>query len=458
MKKHQIKNINTASLIICIIFLAVPFFFFVKLPLICLLVGGVFFWMLKTNSKGFSVLLIALSLSYPYSVTSDIDILSELTWWPVNIIRESIFLVFIVYYVISKYKCEKLKPKAFGVMLIIFVLSVFYSAISYSSSQEYVGWLNIFAYTYLFFYVVQIDKIGLSEFFRLLDVIMICTSAYVILEYFFNYSPYQTVYDSINFVDIIFRARGLLGHPLVLSSFILIYQATIYSRKLITNKKYYLLLSLSLVVGLLTASRTTLIVMILEFILFFIISGHYRDVRKFIWILISSSILVFSMIFLFQSQINDNLNRVENGNSDHRLAGYKSVFNLVQDYPFGVGEADLIRVIDIGGYKAKGLIKGFETLDNFYLTQIGSYGLFSIIIFYFYYYFLIRAFKNRKKNMPAFKSILIVYIVWSLLGFSFNMEQYLCISILMYGIISVLLKELESNKKIEGYNGINNNR
>ena len=126
----------------------------------------------------------------------------------------------------------------------------------------------------------------------------------------------------------------------------------------------------------------------------------------------------------FSELLSDNITRLGNAQNElgHRLAAFDGVFNVFMDNPLGVGR-ELNHLLDTE-YKTNGWIVGFSTLDNFFLTQIGMYCIFSFLYIMLYTYGFFYAFKYRKCNKIVFYCICMLYLCVTFISFSFNWEAY----------------------------------
>ncbi|WP_320054878.1 O-antigen ligase family protein [uncultured Acetobacteroides sp.] len=439
------KNTVTIAIVaVILIFSFVPWMFYTNLPVLSIIIGIVAVWMAYNKKIGYSFIFIALSFTIPYSPSLEKDIIADYIWWPINAIRESIFLIFILYYVIRKMYAKLITKHLLIILSSLLILSFLYSIYNNSNFLELINWINTAFYFILFYFITYNDQSSLKDFLLLLDILFICTSIYTIIEFIFQISPYQSLYSqyiTFGIEDEIGRAKGLLGHPLVLSSLVIIYQVTLYIRLMLFKEFKALLFALTLVIGVFTTSRTTVVIMAFSFIYYFIAAGIYKNPKKIIVIIFIITITIFAALNSLQYYINNNLNRIETSSSEHRMAGYTSVANFSADHILGVGYTDLTKKIKVEGYASKGLIDGFGTLDNFFLTQIAAYGIFSIIVFAFYFYLFFKSYHYRKKNKMLFRSAFMLFLTWCLIGLSFNLESYLCLLLLFSGLYAKLNKQ-----------------
>lgn len=302
--------------------------------------------------------------------------------------------------------------------------------------------LNIIGCSYAFMLICLFDKkCDLKDAFLYIDVLFIMSLMYGILEYVFRQSPYQYITDATTSITEIGRARGILGHPLYLSGLALIYQSIIYVRYILLNKFGYVQELLCVIMALIVVSRTTIVVMVLEYILFVVLTKGYRSVK--FWIANFVVLLIGSILILkfADSIVIDIFTRFVEGNVDHREGAFETVYLLFLDNPFGVGYSNIMDTIWKGGYAASGFESDFSTVDNLFLSQLAAYGIFSLVKIFYYFYFLFDSYKLRKKYPLLFKSILFLYFPFLLESFSFDWDISSFLCMILYGFIGCVYKD-----------------
>jgi len=407
--------------------------------------------MVVKNIAGFSFVLIGLSFCIPYSIVTDNASLNNVSWWLYLLVR--LVILFSFFYFIF-FRGKKIYPLSNGVIIIsclILFLSLIYSLID-SDTKEFLNWVNTIIYFVLFFYISYYDRITLKTSFRLFNLLFYLTTLYVIIDYYTDYHPYRFLYaENLVFskeTSSIYRAKGVLGHPLILSALVIIYQFVLYIKAILYKEFSVFGFLLVLFVGLLTVSKTVLIILFFQFIIYYFLSKSYKSLKKN-FILITFFLVASFTTFLFNNSIINNFfERVESSEVDHRAAAYQSSFDFFVDNVFGVGREEVMSKIVSGGYSAPGLVKDFNTLDNFFLTQIAGYGIFSILVFMFYFFFLTNSFFYRKIDKRMFRLNLLLGFLWCSLAFSFNLEHYMCILILFAFLYSLLLKEIDYKRHL----------
>lgn len=397
--------------------------------------------------SGFEFLLIAIALCIP----SGWDGTSGLVFPEINLMTGAIGRInqYIVptigYYLLLKNRF-KLKRKIIILTLGVLLIGCVQLLLTNETKDIRMN-LNIIGCSYAFLLICYFDKkIEIQNVFLYIDFLFVISLIYGISEYIFRQSPYQYITDATTSINGIGRARGILGHPLYLSGLALVYQAIIYIRYLLLNKFGYMQELLCVVMALIVVSRTTIIVMLLEYILFIILTKGYRSAKFWfinILVLLIGSFLIYK---LADSIIFDIFTRFVEGNADHREGAFKTVFSLFIDNPLGVGYSNIMNSIWSGGYAASGFESDFSTVDNLFLSQLAAYGFLSIVKICYYFYFLFDSFRSRKENPLLYKSVLFLYFPFLLESFTFDWDisNFLCL--ILYGFIGFIYRHFYSQK------------
>ena len=320
--------------------------------------------------------------------------------------------------------------------IIYFTICMFYAAFANDSLSK-----NIIGATlsiYLFFFVCYTDEVSSTNLSRIINTMALVTIAYAILQHIFDICPYNWLYERVNdplWADNL-RARGILGNSLILTGSLLFFQASQYIQFFRTRKISIVLLILNMIAVLFTGSRTAIIVSLFMFGYYFMTAKLYKSAKAII--IVSITILSFTLFTI--NYLGDFLDliitRFIEGEANHRLAAFGSVANLVSDNIFGVGSANVLT--EIRRYATTNLLRDF-TLDNFFLKEIAAFGIFSILVFAFYFLFVYEAYKLRNANNWIWKSICLLFIIWSLIGFSFDASYYRPTVMTYYGLAAYLL-------------------
>ncbi|WP_188626576.1 O-antigen ligase family protein [Pedobacter quisquiliarum] len=285
-----------------------------------------------------------------------------------------------------------------------------------------------------------------------MDFIFILTLVFTLLEIFLNVSPYKLLYSGLT-LDFQLRAKGLMGHPLVLSAFLSFYQVMLLIRGFILKKwskaKFFMVLALII----LTASRTGIIVSIVTFVLYFILAKAYKNKRLLFFFLVFLSVSLLTLPWLVNSlQNSGNFSRLVSLTADQRLSSYPIALEIVSNNPLGVGITQ-----DAWFYQIKNLhiLLGstnynidFLVFDNSFLTGLVSYGLVSIFLFsgFFIPYFYTSAIVQKRPSLKIYaKAMLLVLTTWFLLNLSFDTIFYFPCNAFFFILVTAVFKELKNN-------------
>lgn len=429
--QSKCENLKFATIGIILSLVLIPFSLKTNIIFTSVVLYLYYMWMLLTGKRGFSLVLISISLTIPSVV--DINsayVTNQLAWIFRNLLLSVIStIVFIIY------KKQSLKDFSFiWKPAIIYILLNFLYFIGTSCSFQ-TSFVNIIYITFLFI-ICKIDKLDIYALIPLLNLIFILVFLYAVFQFGFSWCPYNWIYNLRNFYDLeslstTMRAVGIQGNSLVLSAITLFYQSFIYVCLLQGFKINKVLFILSFIVLILTGSRTAFIGLLLLYIVYLVYSGVFNTFSKIMRNVLFLFLICAIIYIFFRDNISYIYDRIQNEGSSHRFAAYICVWNLFIDNVTGVGIDNV--EIELINYATYNFIKGF-TVDNFYLRQIAAYGILSLPVFYIYYLYFFQAYKSKKRFPIKYKSILFLTITWSLIGFSFNLECYVTLLFVFYGI------------------------
>lgn len=375
--------------------------------------------------KNYTPLIIALSLTSP----GFLEDMGGNAKFLLYFIRFLILAIWCYYYIIlyrGKLSIKGIAP------IIMLLLGEFYSLIT-GNAQEFSYVVYAVIYLSMVNYISSKDRMEINSVYIYFNAIFLCTGVYGILESFYGICPYK-----YNLEFSVFRASGLLGHPLVLAIITLLYQVFLYVRYIYTKKFNFFLYIFSIIVAMITVSRTVYIVYAVLLLYFLFITNFFKSLKKIVTLLTVALLIIYGIIYFFPDLSEGIIYRFVNGEAYHREAAFATVEKLIRDKPFGVGKWQIDNVIATQGYATWGFIVGFGTLDNFFLTQIAAYGYFSIVAFYFYfqYYF------HFLKNLQALKLLCFLFLIWVSISFSFDLESYPAV-LIIFGFYSTFLVKKE---------------
>ena len=305
--------------------------------------------------RNFVPLIIALSLTAP----GFLDNMGNDAKFLLYFLRLIILVIWFSYYFLL-YK-GKNGIKGIASIMMLF-LGEFYSLIT-GNNQEFLSVLYAVIYLSMMHFISSKDNMRTSSVFKYFDVIFICTGIYGILESFCGICPYE--YD-LNFA--VFRASGLLGHPLVLAIITLLYQVMLYVRYIYTKNFNFLLYLFSILVAMITVSRTVYIVYAVLLLYFLIVTKYFVRFKRIVALIAAATLIGAGVIYFFPDLYEGIVYRFVNGEAYHREAAFATVEKLIRDKPFGVGKWQIDNVIATQGYATWGFIGPLEKVCGYRST------------------------------------------------------------------------------------------
>lgn len=352
---------------------------------------------------------------------------------------------------IPKIKKSKFIRQELVFFLLLFILCTLWYVITMKEVEITV----LFKYG-LFFSVIIIfykSSISRDDFYKMFDAVALVAGIYMTIEFFWRFAPYEEFINygegGIEQFDIAsaFRPNGILCNPLTTSIVFLMELIFLFSRYLEKNKMNVSMTILTFLFCLMCVSRTAIAGALL-----IVLTSFYLKVKtskNIPWKLyLSIGIGAAVVVSVFGVAIDFLLQRVSDGGGPDvgitfRLSNYVSVFNLVCDHPLGVGASNLIKVIETK-YAGPGWISGFVTLDNFFLTSLGEYGLLFFVPVLFFFYWFVYA-RKKRTNIALYQQSVLIMITFFFASFSYDWESYNFILASLGGIVGVIVRDMENN-------------
>lgn len=402
------------------------------------------------SKKGYTILFLTIMLCIPS--TEDKNLGARFSYL-FHIIRFGILLTFIFQLKYLKYRNHIITSNLKFVIFLVILINILYSF----AFDSFPFLLNSCLYypiiTYIFMWIAFNDRMNLNISKNSLDILFAVFAVYVILEFFFNISPYHFLYENdLSSIDVIRRAKGLLGHPLIVSCVVLLYESFLLYR-LTQKEKIKLQIILCLIIGIITVSRTTYILGILEILLWIILNRKYKSFTFYFYFFIFIILFYFLATDIMSDYFTDVIYRFQNDNIDQRYGAYYIVEQLISSHPLGCGP-NFMETIRMERLNNIYFTNTFNTLDNYFLTQIAIYGYLAILIYiYDFYYMFIICFHTKKysKIIPA---ILLLFFTRILMSFTFDIQAYLSFNMIYYYILAYIIKNETLNINTNNiYNG-----
>lgn len=441
---RQEKYVLAVVLLECIIF---PWIFLSKSSLACIAIFSIYLFSRFVMKNRFSILII-MTLFYlcPIEV-SYVDVSAKM-FWLFLVVRLCYFIELI--FGISKFHRDPIFRKITAILIFL----CFYDIIVNMSFLPITSWPQKFLYLVVPFFVILEHNFRVNFLFKYGDIVFVVTFLYLIGQWL-GYYPYENLREQqlaeIKWVQEYNRLGGLSCNSLCLTIILLFEAVSIWSRFILYGKMNYKLLAMLIVALLLTISKTAIIgFLFMSLYGLYVVLISQRKIKLFVVLTIALVTIMILLNTFFSELFLDNITRLGNAQNElgHRFAAFNGVFNVFLDNPFGVGE-ELSYLLDTK-YRTLGWIVGFSTLDNFFLTQIGKYGIFSLLYMMLYLYGFFYALKYRKNNKSAFHCVCMLYLCIAFISFSFNWEAYMAI-LSFICLFSALYIKILQNTNLDKY-------
>lgn len=430
------KSLWLVTTLIITLYLIVPFTIFKYSYILAVIIGLIVMYCIYNNKKGVTFIIFTFGLMLPYGDPKVVLGASK------YITYLCVFLCIVVIGIQGKrqkysYNINWLKKILFPIIL----LGIFYTVLNESGWEEGLLFLFYILSTIGFFYICFYDTISLSQVYSVLDIIFLLTFFYTIQDSVFHDSPYQFIYNNFP-LDFQIRAKGLMGHPLLLSSFLSFYNVALLTRVIIFKKWSIVNFILLYLLVILSASKTVLVLVVVSWVFYVVFLNVYR--RSYFYyisiLLIAIGLQIFPVIENF---ISVPMERIMNSNASHRIGAYSIAEQVFSNNIFGIGFSKdaLKREISGATYRMNADYDvDFLVFDNAYLTALASCGIFSILLFVVYFYPVYYAFKSKNGKDYNY-AMLLTGLVFFLQNFSFDSIFYFPVNSFYFILIANLIKE-----------------
>lgn len=334
---------------------------------------------------------------------------------------------------------------------VLLLLSIFFY-IKNNSRTELIKYACYVVSTGMFFYLCLNDPMSLKQMYFVLDIVFYITVYYIVSEGIFNSTPYQAIHAVLG-SDALNRAKGLTGHPLLLSSFLSFYNSALITRCVIFKKWDIFNFVLLLPAIVLCNSRTVLLIVLFSWVLYILLTRAYKKVAFYI---ILGILAVGSLTFLstIEKLTSNVTNRIRYSDVDSRIAAYSIAPQVLINTDFlGVGldpvslrsELGRVNLYQIDGEEYDRQLLVF---DNSYLTAMASYGIFGILIFVPFIQPVYRFWKRSRDKVfrLPFYAILIVFVLAMAQNFSFDCFLYFSVNSIYFLLVGLIIKDANSKE------------
>lgn len=443
------KSMRLAYLLVLLTLAFLPWLMVINpIPILLLLTTAVVF-MAATRQKGLSFVIVAIAMCLPHM--SGVDKLGPGMQMLHYVIYFNILVAFILTCVILSDSTPL--SRTLGKVLVLLSISILVVDLRFDL-RDLQQWLYQIILCPMFFWVCYKSKESWDDIYYLFTLIFLFVSVYALMEFFLSKGPYVGISfddDEIEF-SLFPRARGILGNALIMCGMAVGYHTFLIINYFRSGKISIFLCVYSLFVMLTTGSRTALYVTGAVWLISLLyLNGHNGKKNKKIFaFLFAGLLLLFVADYFLHDFVELYFDRFSE-RSEHREAGIKTAMNIFNDNPLGVGRAG--RDFALEKYAAPGFIVRLNTLDNMYLTLLVQEGVLCFIPFFFYFYITIHAFSLSKKNR-AYRIIVLYFMAYALCGLSFNIEAFLQLSVIFFGIAGHMYRIVQNDKT---YGSINHN-
>lgn len=423
-----------------IIFLSllIPWEIYNQKTMVALIVLLLFIYNAFKIKKGYSLVLLSIVLCIPNTSGADDENISYIFSYLFHIIRIGILLVFIHQYCNLKIK-NNIIPRQLKSIIILFICLNFFYAIAFDDFNFLInGCIYYPITTYIFFYITYNDKISIEVSKKLFDILFAIFFCYVILEFLFNITPYRFLYSNFLNISYIGRAMGLLGHPLIVSCVVLLYEGFLLYR-LTKKEKITIQIILCVICGILTVSRTTYVLGLLEILFWILLNKKYKSFSFYFWFIVTAIGAIWIISNTMSDYINDVLYRFKYDNVNQRLGAFDITTKLLSKHPLGCG-LDFFSQIRKDGLGNSLFSDDFGTFDNYFLTQLAIYGYLGIIVYIYDFYFVFKIMLSWKTSKKLFPHIMLLFIMRFMMSFSFDVQAYMIFNMIFYYTLAFIFK------------------
>lgn len=301
--------------------------------------------------------------------------------------------------------------------------------------------------------IVCRSNINADELFMGFRVLLFIQFIVIILERVFFYRAYPSVFEDHTNLEAL-RCSGYTGHPLVLSSFFIMYAILLF---IISSwkKKFYIIDTIILVIScIFLSSRTPLITILLVCISSFLLYIRHNIFKALLVIL--TMVISFTYIINNSEMANiymDTSDRIENSDADQRLGAFEITKKVIEKEPLGIGLYDrdvFIKKMNQLNINSTSLFSvDMAVIDNSFLTSLISFGVFGLFIFHFFFAPIVHSYKILDKRITKI-SLCMIVCIFIMINFSFDMIFYQHLMLLFF-VFTNLIVSIDKSKNIQEF-------
>lgn len=299
--------------------------------------------------------------------------------------------------------------------------------------------------------IVCRTNIKADELFMGFRVLLFIQFIVIILERVFFYRAYPSVFEDYTNLEAL-RCSGYTGHPLVLSSFFIMYAILLF---IISSwkKKFYIIDTILLVIScIFLSSRTPLIIILLVCISSFLLYIRHNIFKALLVIL--TMVISFTYIINNSEMANiymDTSDRIENSGADQRLGAFEITSKVIEKEPLGIGlyDKDVFRkkMYQLNIHSTSLFSVDMALIDNSFLTSLISFGIFGLLIFHFFFAPIVHSYKILDKRITKI-SLCMIVCIFIMINFSFDMIFYQFLTLLFFVFTNLIVTIDKNEQKI----------
>lgn len=295
--------------------------------------------------------------------------------------------------------------------------------------------------------IVCRSDINADELFVGFRILLFIQFIIILLERLFFYRAYPSVFEDFTDLEAL-RCSGYTGHPLVLSSFFIMYAILLFIISA-WKKKFYIIDTIVLVIScIFLSSRTPLITILLICISSFLLYIRHNIIKALL--VITTIVISFSYIISNSEMADiymDTSDRIENSGADQRLGAFEITGKVIEKEPLGIGlyDKDIFRkkMNQLGIHSTSLFSVDMALIDNSFLTSLISFGIFGLLIFYFFFAPIVHSYRILVNGVPKI-CICMLICIFVMINFSFDMIFYQFLTLLFF-VFTNLIVTIDEN-------------
>lgn len=299
--------------------------------------------------------------------------------------------------------------------------------------------------------IVCRSNINADELFVGFRILLFIQFIIILLERLFFYRAYPSVFGDFTDLEAL-RCSGYTGHPLVLSSFFIMYAVLLF---IISSwkKKFYIIDTILLVIScIFLSSRTPLITILLICISSFLLYIRHNIVKALL--LITTMVISFTYIINNSEMAEiymDTSDRIENTGADQRLGAFEITKKVIEKEPLGIGlyDQDVFRkkMNQLNINSTSLFSVEMALIDNSFLTSLICFGIFGLFIFHFFFVPIVHSYKILDNSVTQI-SLCMLVCIFIMINFSFDLIFYQFL-ILLFFVFTNLIVTIDKNENIQ---------